>query len=110
MSQPVPPDGVLPPLYKGERFALQVGPTAGLMSFAGKAVKVHLDAPSGARQTVQGADVVPAGDGLSVTAAKPAAWTAALAEVGTYECHVVVDDDHAAKYHLPVTAARGGPV
>jgi hypothetical protein len=110
VSQPVPPDGVLPPLYRGERFALKIGPTAGLMSFAGKTVKVHLDSPTNVRQTIQGGDVVPAGDNLSVTASKSAAWTAAIAETGTYEVHVVIDEDHAGKYHLPFTAARGGAI
>lgn len=119
MAAVVLPEGQLPDLCMGERFAFLLEldpPVEGY--FTGKTIVVHVDSPAGLRRTLSGADVTIAGDGNSATVAKEPAWSAAFTELtaaapsGIYEVHVVVggstDRDKWAFLTMNVYRPKGG--
>lgn len=108
----IPPNGTTPPLYRGEPFGFQIGPTKPVVSLTGKTIKVHVDnrddPVAHPRLTIQGADITVDPGGTFATFNKVPPWSSDNLVDGNYRILVVVDGRVWGTYFMLVGTSEGG--
>ena len=108
----IPPNGITPPLWRGEPFGFQIGPSKPVIYLTGKVIKVHVDNRDDPiahpRLTIQGADITLILAETAATFNKVPPWSVNNLVDGNYRILVEVDDRVWATYFMTVATPEGG--
>jgi hypothetical protein len=108
----IPPNGITPPLFRGEPFGFQIGPTKPVISLVGKSVHVDVDNRDTKTRaaTIPDNEIIRSGDGNSASFTKAPPWSANNLIPGNYRILVVVDGKVWGTYFMLVGDSEGGSV